>query len=146
MTANPSMAAGHVALARSQRVWGEWGRIEPSRLPDVVLPARLNAAGCAMRDDPQKNSNWNRREVLRQGLIGSLGLNLGSLIWARAALAEQAASTPGALSKRPMRAGESREGILAFYYGGPSHLDSYDLKPNAPKEIRGEFDSISTSV
>jgi hypothetical protein len=102
-----------------------------------------------MPDDPQTSdsqirANWNRREVLRQGLIGSLGLNLGSLIWARAALAEQAARTPGAASKP--RGGQIRACILVFYYGGPSHLDTYDLKPEAPKEIRGEFDSISTSV
>lgn len=99
-----------------------------------------------MPDDPQTHDNWSRREVLRQGLIGSLGLNLGSLIWARAALAEQAASMPGALSKRPTRGGQIRACILVFYYGGPSHLDTYDLKPEAPKEIRGEFESISTSV
>lgn len=99
-----------------------------------------------MPDDPQTHDNWSRREVLRQGLIGSLGLNLGSLIWAQAALAEQAAPTPGTLSKRPTRAGQIRACILVFYYGGPSHLDTYDLKPDAPKEIRGEFDSISTSV
>ena len=36
--------------------------------------------------------------------------------------------------------------ILVFDYGGPSHLDTYDLKPNAPAEVRGEFQPISTTV
>jgi hypothetical protein len=36
--------------------------------------------------------------------------------------------------------------ILVFYYGGPSHLDTWDMKPTAPLEIRGEFRSIATSV
>lgn len=36
--------------------------------------------------------------------------------------------------------------IIVFYYGGPSHLDTYDLKPGAPAEVRGEFQPISTSV
>src|SRR5262245_59132163 len=36
--------------------------------------------------------------------------------------------------------------ILVFYQGGPSHLDTWDMKPNAPAEVRGEFKSISTSV
>ncbi len=36
--------------------------------------------------------------------------------------------------------------IVVFYYGGPSHLDTYDLKPRAPADIRGEFQPISTSV
>ena len=36
--------------------------------------------------------------------------------------------------------------IFVFYYGGPSHLDTYDLKPNAPADVRGEFKPIATSV
>src|SRR5262249_32693679 len=36
--------------------------------------------------------------------------------------------------------------IIVFYYGGPSHLDTYDLKPHAPAEVRGTFQPISTSV
>jgi len=35
---------------------------------------------------------------------------------------------------------------LIFYYGGPSHLDTYDPKPDAPAEIRGEFRTIATSA
>jgi hypothetical protein len=67
------------------------------------------------------------------GVLG--GLNLGGL-W-RA----QAASPQLVPNVRPIRAC-----ILVFYYGGPSHLDTFDLKPNAPVEIRGEFSSIATSV
>src|SRR5262249_2303691 len=36
--------------------------------------------------------------------------------------------------------------ILLFYYGGPSHLDTWDMKPDAPREIRGEFRPRSTTV
>ena len=36
--------------------------------------------------------------------------------------------------------------ILIFYYGGPSHLDTFDMKPHAPAEVRGEFQPIATSV
>jgi hypothetical protein len=36
--------------------------------------------------------------------------------------------------------------ILLFYYGGPSHLDTWDPKPDAPAEVRGEFRSIATDV
>ena len=39
-----------------------------------------------------------------------------------------------------------RSCILIFYYGGPSHIDTFDMKPNAPAEIRGQFGSIATSV
>ena len=101
---------------------------------------------------PQTSDDWSRRDILRQGLIGSLGLNLGSLIWARAALAESAArikpapAQPGSASHTRPRGGQIRACILVFYYGGPSHLDTFDPKPHAPKEIRGEFLTISTSV
>lgn len=36
--------------------------------------------------------------------------------------------------------------ILVFYYGGPSHLETYDPKPDAPAEIRGEYQTIATKV
>ena len=39
-----------------------------------------------------------------------------------------------------------RSCILIFHYGGPSHIDTFDMKPNAPAEIRGQFGSIATSV
>lgn len=36
--------------------------------------------------------------------------------------------------------------ILIFYYGGPSHLDMWDMKPDAPAEVRGEFQPIATTA
>jgi hypothetical protein len=82
-------------------------------------------------------SNINRRQLLARGVPGFLGLNLGGLMWARSALATDA--------KTPRRS-TIRACIVIFYYGGPSHLDTFDMKPQAPSEVRGEFTSISTSV
>src|SRR5213080_3161174 len=62
---------------------------------------------------------------------GSLGLHLGGLWKAQAA--------------RP-RPGAIRSCILLFYYGGPSHLDTLDPKPDAPAEVRGEYRTIPTAV
>jgi hypothetical protein len=76
----------------------------------------------------------HRRLLLQLGGWGYLGLNLGGLLRAQAA-------TPG----RPPAA-RVKSCILIFYYGGPSHLDTYDLKPDAPAEVRGEFRAIRTSV
>ncbi|HEX3152726.1 MAG TPA: DUF1501 domain-containing protein, partial [Gemmataceae bacterium] len=77
--------------------------------------------------------------VSRRGLLqfggGLLGLTLGGLERARSAV------PVAATAKRPIKSC-----ILVFYYGGPSHIDTYDLKPNAPREVRGEFQSIATSV
>jgi hypothetical protein len=52
------------------------------------------------------------------------------------------------LAARPVRtpAGSIRSCILVFFYGGPSHLDTLDPKPDAPAEVRGEYRSIATAV
>ena len=42
--------------------------------------------------------------------------------------------------------GPIRSCIFIFYYGGPSHLDTWDMKPKAPREVRGEFRPIATNV
>lgn len=73
-----------------------------------------------------------RRALLQQG---GLGLSLTGLLGARAF------GRPADSALPPIRAC-----VIVFYYGGPSHLDTYDLKPEAPAEIRGEFRPIATSV
>ena len=86
------------------------------------------------------NGSLNRRHVL-QLTGGSLGLNLSGLWRAQAG---QAFSAENAIKK----AGASpiKSCIIVFYYGGPSHLDTYDMKPGAPSDVRGEFQPISTSA
>lgn len=79
----------------------------------------------------------SRRSFLQLGTAGYLGLSLGSLWRAQAA----AAARDNLVMAPPIRSC-----ILVFYYGGPSHLDTWDMKPSAPSEIRGSFKSISTSV
>jgi hypothetical protein len=85
----------------------------------------------------------SRRRFLAQAAAGVglplAGLNLAGLWRARAA---QAAGVPAALEGRP----PIRSCIFIFYFGGPSHLDTFDMKPEAPVEVRGEFQSIETSV
>ncbi len=75
----------------------------------------------------------SRRQVLRAGALGSFGLALPELFRARAR-AEASASGFG----------RARSCILIFQWGGPSQLDTWDLKPAAPAEIRGEFAEIAT--
>ena len=74
----------------------------------------------------------NRRRWLQGGGLGLLGMNLAARLHA-------AGPAPGGLA--PIRSC-----ILVFYYGGPSHLDTWDMKPGAPAEVRGEFRSIATNV
>lgn len=52
---------------------------------------------------------------------------------------------PGFAAEQPSSA-PAKQAIIIFLQGGLSHLDSWDLKPNAPKEYRGEFRPISTAI
>jgi uncharacterized protein (DUF1501 family) len=74
-----------------------------------------------------------RRDFLRIGALGLGGLTLADLVRPQA----QGAADP----QRSHKAA-----IMIFLSGGPSHLDTYDMKPNAPAEFRGEFDQIRTNV
>src|SRR5437879_3128440 len=76
--------------------------------------------------------SWTRREVLRVGALGALGLSMSD--WCRAEAA-------GAVSGR----GKAKSVILIFTCGAPSHIDLSDLKPEAPAEVRGEFKPIKTN-
>jgi len=73
--------------------------------------------------------------MLRAGTAGVLGLSLPQLL--RADAARTQAGT---------HASAADACILIFLNGGPSHLDMWDLKPDAPAEIRGPFKPIATSV
>jgi hypothetical protein len=74
-----------------------------------------------------------RRDFLRVGALSAIGLSLPEWLWAR----EQ-----GVL--RPDR--DDRSCIMIFNLGAPSHLDTFDMKPEAPAEIRGPFRPISTAA
>jgi hypothetical protein len=82
-----------------------------------------------------RRSTTTRRDFLRAGACGSLGLTLPGLLHAATA------RPSGQVSASPISAC-----IVIFYYGGPSHLDTWDMKPDAPSGIRGEFKPIATNV
>ncbi len=92
-----------------------------------------------MRDGGGHGHGIVRREFLQVGYSGFLGLSLSQILTARA-LADRAAK-PDAGSKP-----RARSMILVFLTGGLSHLDSFDMKPDAPEQIRGEFKPIDTVV
>ncbi|HZV05703.1 MAG TPA: DUF1501 domain-containing protein [Gemmataceae bacterium] len=85
----------------------------------------------------------HRRELLRVGGLAFTGLTWADWFRARASAAGKAAPR-----RKPAAGsfGKAKACILIFNYGGPSHLDILDLKPDAPKEIRGEFKPAATSV
>ena len=81
---------------------------------------------------------FNRRQVLQAGSLGLLGLSLPQL-WA----AQSAAASTGG---QAAGFGKAKRCIFLFMWGGPSQLDTFDMKPEAPAEIRGLFKPMSTRV
>jgi uncharacterized protein (DUF1501 family) len=80
-----------------------------------------------------------RRDFVRVGALGTMGLALPDLLAAEAQAAE--------LAKAAGRSsGRQKNVILFFLMGGQSQLDVWDMKPNAPEMIRGEFKPINTNV
>jgi uncharacterized protein (DUF1501 family) len=73
-----------------------------------------------------------RRDFLRIGSLGLLGLNLPTYLRAAAAAAEDTSA--------------DRSAIFIFLGGGQSHIDTWDMKPEAPAEYRGTFQPIQTNV
>ena len=80
----------------------------------------------------------SRRAVLQAGSAALLGLTFDQLLAARSARGSQAAAGRGF--------GRAKRCIFLFMWGGPSQLDTFDMKPEAPDNIRGSFQAISTSV
>lgn len=73
----------------------------------------------------------SRRSLLKTGLAGMAGISLPGLLKARAENA---------------KVGSNKSVILLWMTGGPSHIDTWDPKPDAPKEIRGPFSTIPTKL
>src|SRR5882672_9389862 len=76
----------------------------------------------------------SRRTFLVAGGLGYYGLYLPSLV---------EGSQPSPDSRRQKKATST---ILIWLSGGASHIDTWDMKPNAPAEYRGDFKSITTSA
>lgn len=77
----------------------------------------------------RSSGKLTRREMLRVGSLAPLGFGLADVLQAKTAPKPRAKSV-----------------ILLFMWGGPSHIDTWDPKPNAPSEVRGQFQAISTAV
>ncbi|MSR52429.1 MAG: DUF1501 domain-containing protein, partial [Gemmataceae bacterium] len=73
------------------------------------------------------HSVFNRRTFLRAGSLATLGLSLQNRVLAKGAA-------------------KAKSCILIWLDGGPSHLETFDLKPDAPAEVRGPFQTIQTKV
>lgn len=77
-----------------------------------------------------------RRDLLHVGALAPLGLSLAG--WSRAAASSTTSALPGF--------GSAKRCIVLYLWGSPSQLETFDPKPDAPEEIRGEFKSIPSAI
>jgi hypothetical protein len=80
---------------------------------------------------------YSRRHMIKVGGLGLLGLSLPRLLQAEAINQAKGTGT---------RSARAKSVIFLFQWGGPSHLDMFDMKPAAPEQIRGPHKPISTSA
>jgi len=81
----------------------------------------------------------SRRSFLQIGAFGA-GLTLAGM------LRSKALGNSNSSASAPTKSTANKAAIMVYLPGGPSHMDMYDLKPDAPKEFRGEFNPIATNV
>src|SRR5437763_14854087 len=83
---------------------------------------------------------FSRREFLRVGGAGMLGISLADILRLQA----NASSTPEAIRKGGW--GKAKSVIFIFLQGGPSHIDIWDPKPDALSTVRGACKPIKSNV
>jgi hypothetical protein len=85
-----------------------------------------------------QRARLSRRTLISAGGLGYFGLSLPQWMRLREARAAGKSASVGG--------GSAKHVILLYQFGGPSHIDTFDPKPDAPAEIRGEFKTIATPV
>ena len=90
-------------------------------------------------DHARSDAGRSRREVLRIGGLGCLGLSLPTLLRSPSAASTAPLATPASF-------GRAKSCLIFFLGGGPPQHETFDPKDDAPREIRGEFKSIATKV
>jgi hypothetical protein len=79
----------------------------------------------------------SRRSALRVGGLGLLGLTMPRLLRAQA---------PATVAKPPKIRPRAKSVIFLYQFGGPSHIDMFDMKPGAPEAVRGPHKPISSNA
>src|SRR6516162_1157372 len=97
-----------------------------------MLPSQKECIVTPSRPGHRHTIGITRREALQVGYSGLLGIGLSSALAGRAQ-ASNAKRKPKSM-------------ILVFLTGAASHIDTFDMKPDAPAEVRGEFKPIATNV
>ena len=105
----------------------------------IIVPGGAGKDLC----DPQLG--MTRRDILRVGGSGLLGLSLGSMLELQAVSARAADIKSGKTGGAPGW-GKAKSIILLYLQGGPSHLDLWDPKDHVPDNVKSVFKKIATKV
>src|SRR5687767_2046911 len=103
-----------------------WVNLRPQFVPPPMIDVTGNGSITTC-------DGLTRRDFLQVGTLGALGLTLSKFAHLQALGAVQATDSDKAC-------------ILIFNLGAPSQLDTWDMKPDAPREIRGPFNPINTNA
>ena len=98
----------------------------------IGLPGELGKDLC------DRHLPMSRRDVLKVGGSSMLGLSLGAMLQMKADASSKAGGSPGW--------GKAKSIIMIYLQGGPSHLDLWDPKPDAPDKVRSIFKPIPTKI
>ena len=102
--------------------------------------------GPAAKDLCDAHLRPTRRDLLRVGGAGMLGLSLGSLLKLQAVQAAGTTAPAAVAAGGGPGWGKAKSIIMVYLQGGPSHLDLWDPKPDAPENIRSMFKNIGTKL
>ena len=86
----------------------------------------------------KRNGSVSRRQILTASTLGLAGFRFGH--------PQVSGSQDAVLQNAMTTGGKAKSTILFFLCGGSSHIDMWDLKPDAPEQFRGEFKPIATSA
>ena len=104
----------------------------------ITVPGRPGQDRC------DRGLGVTRRDILRVGGSGLLGMSLGTMLELQAASSAARAASP-AEAPRPGW-GQAKSIIMVYLQGGPSHLDLWDPKDGVPDNVRSVFKAIDTKV
>jgi hypothetical protein len=102
----------------------------------IIVPGQPSGEQC------DRHRGLTRRDLLRVGGSGFLGLTLGSMLELQAASAAGGSTASG----HAPGWGRAKSIIMLYLQGGPSHIDLWDPKDNAPDNVRSPFKTIATAT
>lgn len=103
----------------------------------IIVPGQSGKDLC------DRQLGYSRRDILRVGGSGLLGISLGTLFRLQSASAAEKTETK---SKGGVGYGKAKSVIMVYLQGGPSHIDLWDPKENVPDNVRSQFKPIKTKI